>query len=52
MTNEIVAVKVVKEVDEVLNVVQKHIELKESMNYKDLSMLLQKLNVIIKDLEW
>ena len=49
MTNEIVAVKVVKEVDEVLTVVQKHIELKKSMNYKDLSMLLQKINVIIKD---
>lgn len=49
MTNEIVVVKVVNEVDEVVNEVQKHIDSKESMDYVALSILLEKLNVIIKD---
>ncbi len=49
MTNEIVVVKVVPEVNEVVNAVKKHIELKQGMSYHELSMLHQKLNVIISD---
>lgn len=46
MTNEIV---VVSEVDEVVNEVKKYIDSKASMDYLALSILLEKLNVIIKD---
>ena len=42
MTNEIVVVKVVPEVNEVVNAVRKHIELKQGMSYQELSMLHQK----------
>lgn len=49
MTNEIVVVKVVPEVNEVVNAVKKHIESKQGMSYQELSMLHQKLNVIISD---